>query len=435
MDTTEQSSGNQTGNEPVPFLDCPKKYSTNTQNTEQHVVTTPNGLTTTPLLTTANPLIEEGLVRDEQTREVYLPLTSTVVLKRKQEMLYVPLDFENNLTVDALVDSGAFVSAIAQDDLETIKQKGSNNILKNDDPPNFQIQVANGQLEKPLSTATLNLEIGDNFFAEHFVVLKKLTGPIIGLHFMRNNSVVIDTTHRLIHFPHLTMQVKTASSEATTKPQPVISDEALTMPPTTTKTITAFIDHPSKWNTTGTVTALEKFTETPSLLISHSMSTTIVKRIAVRVTNTTESPYLIKKQTQIAEISVVTPEQSKHIKPVDMAILSMIPQGDPDLTAYLNELLRTNKPEQEDSTFWFPTPENPGKSEDHTPIQTRNFKEFLNSRTRKNSIHKRAQKHETNFSSDWIGRIHFLPKRKNKQSKISWLSTMIFSPDTEWILG
>ena len=107
------------------------------------------------------------------------------------------------------------------------------------------------------------------------------------------------------------------------------------------------------------MTPLEKFTETANLLISHSMSTNIDKRIAVRVTKTTESPYPIKKHTQIAEISVVTPEQSKHIKPVDMAILSMIPQGDPDLTAYLNELLRTNKPEQQDNTFWFPTPENP----------------------------------------------------------------------------
>ena len=84
VDTTEQSSRNQTGNEPVSFLDCSKNYSTNTQSTEQHVVTTPNGNTTTPLLTTATPLIEEGLVRDEQTNEIYLPLTSTVVLKRKQ---------------------------------------------------------------------------------------------------------------------------------------------------------------------------------------------------------------------------------------------------------------------------------------------------------------------------------------------------------------
>ena len=54
----------------------------------------------------------------------------------------------------------------------------------------------------------------------------------------------------------------------------------------------------------------------------------------------------------------------------------MIPQGDPDLTAYLNELLRTNKPEQQDSTFWFPTPEDPGKPEDQTPIQTRILKEL-----------------------------------------------------------
>ena len=90
-----------------------------------------------------------------------------------------------------------------------MKQKAPNNILKIDDSPNFQIQVANSQLEKPLATATLKFEIGDNIFAEHFVVMK-LTGPIIWLYFMVNNSVVNDATHGLIHFPDFTMQVKTA---------------------------------------------------------------------------------------------------------------------------------------------------------------------------------------------------------------------------------
>ena len=363
-------------------------------------------MTTSPL-TTATPLIEEGLVRDEQTNELYLPLTSTVVLKPKQEMLYVPLDFENNHIVDALVDSGAFLSAIAQDDLETIKQKAPNNNLKIDDPPNFQIQVANGQLEKPISTATLKVETGDNGFAEHFVVMKKLTGPIIGLHFMRNNSVVIDTTHGLIHFPHLTMQVKTASSESTTKPQPVIIDEDLTIPPETTKTVTAFIGDPSKRNTTGTVTPLEKFTKTASLLIPHSLSTIIDKTVAVRVTNTTESPYLIKKHTQIAEFAVVTPQQPKHIKPVDMAILSMIPRGDPDLTAYLNELLRANKPEQQDHTFWFPTPESPGKLEDHTLIQTRILKELneLNDKEKLNPQESTESRNKILKRFDWTNTL------------------------------
>ena len=82
-----------------------------------------------------------------------MPLSSTIVLKRKKEMLYVPLDFENGLTIDALVDSRAFVSSITQNDLDTIKQQAPNNILKVDDPPNFQIQVANGQLEKTMSNS------------------------------------------------------------------------------------------------------------------------------------------------------------------------------------------------------------------------------------------------------------------------------------------
>ena len=41
----------------------------------------------------------------------------------------------------------------------TIKAETPNNILKIDDPPNFQIQVANGQLKKPTATATLEFKL------------------------------------------------------------------------------------------------------------------------------------------------------------------------------------------------------------------------------------------------------------------------------------
>ena len=286
--------------------------------------------------------IQEQLVRDDITNKLYMPLSSTIVLKRQKEMLYVPLDFKNGLKIDALVDSGAYVSAIAQKELDRIKQQAPSNLLKIDDPPIFQIQVANGQLEKPTATTTLKFDNGDHIFAEHFVVMKNLTGPIIALHFTKHNSVVIDTTHGLIHFPHLTMQIKSASNQASAKPQPVLIHDSITIPQMTTKTITAYVDHSSEWNTTGTATPVKKFTEAASLIISHSMSTTIDRKIAVKVTNTTESPYTITKITQIAEFSVLTPEQSKFIKPVDTAIHSMIPEGDPDLVTYLTEPLRTN---------------------------------------------------------------------------------------------
>ena len=376
VSSTEPLPGNQTSSPLVPSLNDSQKPNQEIQANETDMTTYDNGEHNIPTPVITLSQIEEQLVRDETTNELYMPLSSTIILKRKKEMLYVPLDFENGLTIDALVDSGAYVSAIAQKALDRIKQESPSNILKIDDHPNFQIQVASGQLGKPTATTTLKFDIGGHVFAEHFVVMKNPTGPIIGLHFMRHNSVVIDTTHGLIHFPHLTMQVKSALSQISSKPQIFLIHDNITIPQMTTKTITAFVDHVSEWNTTGTVTAVEKFTETASLIISHSSSTLIDRKIAVRVANTTESPYTINKNTHFAEFSVVTPEQSKFIKPVDMAILSMIPEGDPDLITYLTELLRTNKPDQRNNIFWFPTPENPGNTEDHTPIQTRILKEL-----------------------------------------------------------
>ena len=115
---------------------------------------------------------------------------------------------------------------------------------------------------------------------------------------MSNNSVVLDITHGLISFPQLTIQVETVSSQTTAKPQ-------LNFVRTTN---TIIVGHLSQWNTIDTVTPLEKFTKTANLLISQSLSIIFDRRVAVRVSNTTESPYIITKNTQIAEISVVTPK-------------------------------------------------------------------------------------------------------------------------------
>ena len=408
VSSTEPPPGNQTGGAPVQSLKDSEKPKSEIQRIEIDMMTYDNGddILSPPVITISQ--IEERLVRDDITNELYMPLSSTIVLKRKKEMLYVPPDFENGLTIDALVDSGAYVSAIAQTDLDRIKQQAPSNILNVDDPLNFQIQVANGQLEKPTTTATLKFDIRDHISAEHFVVMKNLIGPIIGLHFMRHNSVVIDTTHGLVHFSHLTMQVKNAFSQTSAKLQVDLINDSITILQLTTKTITAFVDHVSEWNTTGTVKPLEKFTETASLIISHPKSTITDKKIAVRVTNTTESRYTINKNTKIAEFSVVTPEQSKFIKPVDMAILSMIPEGDPDLITYLTELLRTNKQDQQTNIFWFPTPENPGNTEEHTPIQTRILKE----------LHELQGKEKLNPKDD-------VESRMKNQKRSDWTETLL----------
>ena len=119
------------------------------------------------------------------------------------------------------------------------------------------------------------------------------------------------------------------------------------------KTITDFVDHLSKWITTGSVTPLEKFTERASLLISHSMSTIIDKKEAVRVTSETESPCLNRKNTKIA---------SSHSGAIQVYQTSgnRFPYYDSGRcfeSDYLNEIPTTKK------------------TEDHNPIQTQIFKE------------------------------------------------------------
>ena len=146
------------------------------------------------------------------------------------------------------------------------------------------------------------------------------------------------------------------------------------------------------------------------------MSSINHKRIAVTVTKTTETPYLIKKNTHIAEFSVATPEQSKQIKPVDMVILNMIPQGDLELTAYLNELLRKNKHEQQKNTLWFPTPEKTGKPEDHTPIQTRFLKK----------LYELKEKDKLNPQGSTESRNNFL-------KQIDWTDTLVAETEKQAI--
>ena len=92
---TESSLDNQTRSIPVQCPNDSNKQQNEIQRNEIGLITYGNGVDTIspPEITVSQ--IQEQLVRDDMTNEFYMPLSSTIVLKRKKEMLYVPLDFEN----------------------------------------------------------------------------------------------------------------------------------------------------------------------------------------------------------------------------------------------------------------------------------------------------------------------------------------------------
>ena len=93
MSITETLPGNETGDAPVQSLKDSEKPKSEIQRNEINMMTYDNGddNISPPVITISQ--IEERLVRDDITNKLYMPLSSTIVLKRKKEMLYSPSRF------------------------------------------------------------------------------------------------------------------------------------------------------------------------------------------------------------------------------------------------------------------------------------------------------------------------------------------------------
>ena len=113
-----------------------------------------------------------------------IPQSTNINLKCKKRLLYFPMDF-GELTFNGLIDTGALSSATPERDLRKIRLLSAQSVIREGPPPNFQIIVANGQLETTKSTIELKFEVGDLEFHEIFIVMEDLTGPIIGLMFLQ----------------------------------------------------------------------------------------------------------------------------------------------------------------------------------------------------------------------------------------------------------
>ena len=160
--------------------------------------------------------LENITTTNNPTGEQCLPIFSAIALKQKRCMLFAPMDFQH-FSIDALIDSGALVNCMPENEYQKLKNMSPANILKESDPPPFKLQVANGDIETPIRTIQIQFEIGDWTFKETFIVANKITGPILGLTFLKSNSAILDASQGLLHFPHLTYAIKPVSDEQPTK--------------------------------------------------------------------------------------------------------------------------------------------------------------------------------------------------------------------------
>ena len=126
---------------------------------------------------------------------------------------------------------GALSSAISEADPRKIRLLAPQSIVKEGPAPNFQIIVANGQLETPKSTVDFKFEIGDIEFLETFIVMEKLTIPLFGFSFLQRNNTILDMRQGVLNFHFFSMQFKTADHKYTNVMEPICIRDDVTIPP------------------------------------------------------------------------------------------------------------------------------------------------------------------------------------------------------------
>ena len=113
------------------------------------------------------------------------------------------------------------------------------------------------------------------------------------------------------------------------------------------------------------------------LLICPAISSTQNNEHMVQISKFLDHPYTLEKGTHMASFSILTPEQTNHIRPVNpTSVRHPLNNNHDDANHYISSLLKTSKTDEVNETFWFPTPQNPDNKKKHTPIQTRILNEL-----------------------------------------------------------
>ena len=291
--------------------------------------------------------------------------------------------------------------------------------------------VANGQLEAPIATVDLRFEVGDITFREKSVLKTNLTSPLIGLLLLQRNSTILDMRQGILNFPFFSMQMKNEDRTYPNVIEPIKNPVDTTLQPGKRTTIRVKSQIYIENEATGIIQPSPFQEIDDEFLICRAISSTQNNKHMVQISNFLDHPYTLKKGTHMAKFSILTPEQTKHIRPVNpTSVRHLLNNNHDDAIHYINSLFKTSKIDEVKETYWFPTPQNPGNEKEHTPIQTRILNELreLEQLEKLNSLDNIESRNR--FLSNLIGQFLLYKRMPNKRLESCLWNSMTSLHDT-----
>ena len=161
--------------------------------------------------------------------------------------------------------------------------------------------------------------------------------------------------------------------------EPICSREDVSIPPNDQHLVQMASQLYGNTTVTGILQPSNTLTDDGDIAFCAALVTLTNGKVSVHLNNFTDSPYTIKRDTQIANFTVLTPEQMKYVKPIDPVTTWHLLQDNPENAAYdASSLIKYAKLEDFKENYWFLTPEDPGDPQQHTPIQKKILSELTN---------------------------------------------------------
>ena len=91
--------------------------------------------------------------------------------------------------------------------------------------------VGNGQLETPIATTQMPLEVRVTTFVVRFAVMVNLANPLIGLSLLRRNGTLLDMGERTLKFQSVFMQFKDANNSYQKITEPLFNPHEIILQP------------------------------------------------------------------------------------------------------------------------------------------------------------------------------------------------------------
>ena len=283
---------------------------------------------------------------------------------------FVNLIFSPQCKQRALIDTGAFCSAMSKSMFESILESSCSTICQKLDPPSYKVSVASRSKVEVLFQADIKFNLGNKKFTERFLILPDMNDILLGLPFLDKNNVVVDCKRRLLKFTDFTFFIHSLQNDtsdlkiqnrAKSKFPLVLQGNVILAPSAFHLVVVSCLNGHELRDVTGLIEPCKSFESKYDVSITSAIETSDDKgNLYLGLLNRSKVPVELSPNETVAEFEVVTPDQAKFIVPIDPKILSLTDDSTCDSLlsqTILASAQNEQTPTSNKSQFWFPTPE------------------------------------------------------------------------------